>query len=150
MATTTLLNKMTQKLVADLLIVLSMILFISNAQAENTTYLSLEDEIYGFTNDMTITRSGHEFAYFYSSYRLKYLANAQYNLSIHERPSARWGNLLWITYQQETVFKIFLSPNQKDIKTIAEQAAQQVHARIYNRLHGSQFNLKSNSYDEGY
>lgn len=90
----------------------------------------IEDEISGFTIDNTITRIGHDFARFLGDYRHSDLPESNYNLTVHERPSARWGNLIWITKDHKTVYRQFIQPSNTRLKEIAEQAAQDVHRKI--------------------
>ncbi|MFD1215641.1 MULTISPECIES: curli production assembly/transport protein CsgE [Microbulbifer] len=90
----------------------------------------IEDEISGFNIDQTITRTGHDLARFMSEYRNLHYPDSTYNLSIHERPSARWGNLIWITYNNKTVFRQFISPSTNNIRDLAEQASQKIHEMV--------------------
>ncbi|WGL16228.1 CsgE family curli-type amyloid fiber assembly protein [Microbulbifer bruguierae] len=87
----------------------------------------LEDEISGFNLDQTITRTGHDFVRYMSEYRNLNYPDSTYNLTIDERPSARWGNLIWITYDNKTVFRRFISPSTNNIRALAEQASQMIH-----------------------
>ncbi|WP_237055322.1 CsgE family curli-type amyloid fiber assembly protein [Microbulbifer sediminum] len=90
----------------------------------------LEDEISGFNIDQTITRTGHDFARYMSEYRNYHYPDAQYNLTIRERPSARWGNLIWVTYNYKVVYRRFLQPSNADVQKQAEQAAIQIHEMV--------------------
>ncbi|KUJ82686.1 curli assembly protein CsgE [Microbulbifer sp. ZGT114] len=90
----------------------------------------LEDEISGFNIDQTITRTGHDFARFMSEYRNFHYPDADYNLTVRERPSARWGNLIWITYNYKTVYRRFIRPGTNNIQELAEQAAVQIHEQV--------------------
>ncbi len=90
----------------------------------------LEDEISGFNIDRTITRTGHDFARYMSEYRNLHYPDSDYNLTIHERPSARWGNLIWITYNDNTVFRRFISPSTNNIQRLAEEASQYIHEMV--------------------
>ncbi|SHF12051.1 curli production assembly/transport component CsgE [Microbulbifer donghaiensis] len=87
----------------------------------------LEDEISGFNIDQTITRTGHDFARYMSEYRNLHYPDSGYNLTIRERPSARWGNLIWVTYNNDVVFRRFISPSTNDIQRLAEEASQHIH-----------------------
>lgn len=90
----------------------------------------LEDEISGFNVDQTITRTGHDFARYMSEYRNLHYPDSTYNLLIQERPSARWGNLIWITYKNKTVFRQFLRPSSNDIRPLAEQTSKAIHEMV--------------------
>ena len=94
------------------------------------TSAGIEDEISGFNVDQTITRTGHDFARFMSEYRNLNYPDSDYNLTIEERPSARWGNLIWITYNNKTVFRRFISPSTNNIRELAEEASQMIHEMV--------------------
>lgn len=90
----------------------------------------IEDEISGFNIDRTITRTGHDFARYMSAYRNLHYPDSDYNLTIHERPSARWGNLIWITFHNRTVFRRFISPSTNNIRALAEEASKHIHEMV--------------------
>ena len=90
----------------------------------------LEDEISGFNIDQTITRTGHDFARYMSEYRNLHYPDSSYNLTIRERPSARWGNLIWVTYNNDVVFRRFISPSTNDIRRLAEEASKYIHEMV--------------------
>lgn len=90
----------------------------------------LEDEISGFNIDRTITRTGHDFARYMGEYRNLHYPDSEYNLTIFERPSARWGNLIWITYNNRTVFRRFISPSTNDTRRLAEEASKHIHELV--------------------
>ena len=94
------------------------------------TSAGIEDEISGFNVDQTITRTGHDFARFMSEFRNLNYPDSDYNLTIQERPSARWGNLIWITYNNKTVFRRFISPSTNNIRELAEEASQMIHEMV--------------------
>ena len=76
----------------------------------------IENEISGFTQDSTITRAGHEFARYLSDYRnANFSTGNDYNLVVFERPSARWGSLIWVTSDNQDVYRRFLPPGRIDI-----------------------------------
>ncbi|GAB2508280.1 curli production assembly/transport protein CsgE [Microbulbifer agarilyticus] len=91
---------------------------------------AIEDEISGFNIDQTITRTGHDFARYMNEYRNLNYPDSDYNLTIQERPSARWGNLIWITYNNKTVFRRFISPSTNNIRQLAEEASQMIHEMV--------------------
>jgi curli production assembly/transport component CsgE len=90
----------------------------------------LEDEIGGLVVDSTITRTGHDFFRYMSGYKNSAFPDATYNLTVHERPSARWGSLIWITSDQKTLFRQFIQPSHSDLRSIAEMAAIQANEQI--------------------
>ncbi|BFM10356.1 curli production assembly/transport protein CsgE [Simiduia litorea] len=94
----------------------------------------IENEISGFTQDSTITRAGHEFARYLSDYRnANFTVDNDYNLVVYERPSARWGSLIWVTTDNQEVYRRFLPPGRIDIQQEANAAAQQIHAAAQQR-----------------
>ncbi len=88
----------------------------------------IDDEISGFTHDSTITRVGHEFARYLGDYRnTNFSQNNDYNLTVYERPSARWGSLIWVTLDNREVYRRFLPPGKVDLSNEATSAAQYIH-----------------------
>lgn len=102
---------------------------LEDSQTEDSS-ARIEDEISGFNVDQTITRTGHDFARFMSEYRNLNYPDSDYNLTILERPSARWGNLIWITYNNKTVFRRFISPSTNNIRELAEEASKMIHEMV--------------------
>jgi len=98
-------------------------------QAEQGEQAEREAQLSGLIIDNTITRFGHDF-HRYLSYQLQDSTALKADLVVRERPSARWGSLVWVEYGQTTVYRRFLQPNVAEIETIAEQAAQLVLEEI--------------------
>lgn len=88
------------------------------------------EELDGLLVDHTITRMGHDFYRDFSAYWMLNFSGADYNLSLHERPSARWGSLVWVEYRSQQVYRSFLRPNTAGIQDMAELAAAQVKSRV--------------------
>nr|WP_254621626.1 curli production assembly/transport protein CsgE [Stutzerimonas stutzeri] len=82
-----------------------------------------EAALSGLIIDNTISRFGHDF-HRYLSARLQDASELEADLVVRERPSARWGSLVWVEYGQRTVYRRFLQPNAAEIEPIAAQAAQ--------------------------
>ena len=91
---------------------------------------TLDEEIEGFVIDYTITGVGHNFARHLARYRAVNLPDADYNLTVKERPSARWGSLIWVESEHREYFRSFIQPGRNSLKTLAEQAADQIHQRV--------------------
>ncbi|HCS43066.1 MAG TPA: curli production assembly/transport protein CsgE [Pseudomonas sp.] len=91
-----------------------------------------EDEMKGFIVDDTISHIGHEFYYAFSE-RLRATSPMDFNLVVRERPSARWGSLVTVEYQQRLVYRRFLPPNTVDLKEEAYDAADWVRGQIVKR-----------------
>ncbi|MCG8427995.1 MAG: curli production assembly/transport protein CsgE [Chromatiales bacterium] len=88
------------------------------------------DEIPGIVIDRTVTRVGRDFYRDFTNYRQFNNPNSRYSLTVFERPSARWGSLIWIEYRSRQVFKIFLNPGRTNYKEIAEQTAKQIEEKL--------------------
>ncbi len=52
------------------------------------------------------------------------------NLTIHERPTARWGSLIWITHNRKVIFKTALSPGRNQQEQSAKLAWSQVRQTL--------------------
>ena len=91
-----------------------------------------EAELTGFIVDNTISRSGHEFYRSFSE-RLNDTSELDFNLVVRERPSARWGILIWVEHENHTLYRRFLQPNLGDIADSAYQAADFVLQEINRR-----------------
>jgi len=105
---------------------LSLVLVMPFAQAGE------EDEMLGFIVDDTISHIGHEFYYSFSE-RLRATSPMDFNLVVRERPSARWGSLVTVEFQQRLVYRRFLPPNTVDLKDDAYNAADWVRGQIVQR-----------------
>jgi curli production assembly/transport component CsgE len=91
-----------------------------------------EDIIQGLVVDTTITRFGHDF-YRYFTARLTDTTDMDFNLVVRERPSARWGSLVWVEYEQRVVYRQFLQPNNSALVDNANAAADIVVENIARR-----------------
>ncbi|MDU9392064.1 curli production assembly/transport protein CsgE [Pseudomonas sp. zfem002] len=91
-----------------------------------------DEEMLGFIVDDTISHIGHDFYYAFSE-RLRATSPMDFNLVVRERPSARWGSLVTVEYQQRLVYRRFLAPNTVELKDEAYQAADWVRGQIVQR-----------------
>ncbi len=91
-----------------------------------------EAELQGFITNNTISRSGHEFSLRFCE-RLNDISGLDFNLAIKERPSARWGVLVWVEHENQTLYRRFLQPNVADMKEPAYEAADFVVEEINRR-----------------
>ncbi|MCS3461318.1 CsgE family curli-type amyloid fiber assembly protein [Aeromonas rivuli] len=83
-------------------------------------------EIGGLVIDRTFTRFGQGFYHHFSRLREDEDPHARENITIHERPTARWGSLIWITHNRKVLFRTALSP----VRSQGEAAAQQAWAQV--------------------
>ncbi|MFL9815211.1 curli production assembly/transport protein CsgE [Stutzerimonas sp. VN223-3] len=88
-----------------------------------------EAELKGFITNNTVSRSGQEF-YRKFCERLNDTSSLDFNLAIKERPSARWGILVWVEQDNQPLYRRFLQPNIGDIEQTAYDAADVVLQEI--------------------
>jgi curli production assembly/transport component CsgE len=100
-------------------------------QQANGASRKVESEAYGgVVANQTITVAGQNFYQcFVASWRDKQVSE-RYAISIHERPSARWGTQVWIEYAQKKVFHAFLPSSIAHIKALGEQAAEIAQQKV--------------------
>ena len=84
-------------------------------------------EIGGLVIDRTFTRFGQVFYHHFSRLREDEDPNARENITIHERPTSRWGSLIWITHNRKVLFRTALSPVRSQGEAAAQQAWVQVN-----------------------
>lgn len=73
----------------------------------------VEVEVPGLLTDHTVSSIGHEF---YRAFSDKWESEYTGNLTINERPSARWGSWITITVNQDVIFQTFLISNEKRLR----------------------------------
>lgn len=84
----------------------------------------------GIVINQTVTVAGHDFYnYFVAAWRDRDLGD-RYSVSIHERPSPRWGSQVWIEYAQRRVFQVSLPGGRAGIRLLGEQAVEIAVQRI--------------------
>lgn len=83
---------------------------------------ALQDMYGGIVTDQTITVAGQMFFQLFVSAWRDMPLHERYTLAVHERPSARWGNEVWVEYEQRRIFQAMLPPNRSNIKPMVEQA----------------------------
>lgn len=88
-----------------------------------------EDEVLGFIVDNSISHIGHEF-YRYFSDRLRDTSKLDFNLVVRERPSARWGSLIWVEFEGRVLFREFFAPNTAQLQPLAYRAADLVREEV--------------------
>ncbi|MCK9529951.1 MAG: curli production assembly/transport protein CsgE [Gammaproteobacteria bacterium] len=88
------------------------------------------DDLGGVITDQTVTFIGHAFYRGFVSNWQEPPDIGAVNLTIRERPSARWGSLVWVDYRGESVFRTFLFPARKDADVVGARAATRVASII--------------------
>ncbi|WP_020412502.1 CsgE family curli-type amyloid fiber assembly protein [Microbulbifer variabilis] len=100
-------------------------------QSQELESIEGEDSLLtGLVIDSTVSGIGHEFARSLSIYITSNLTEFDYNLTVHERPSARWGSVVWVTYENKQVFRTVIYPGRRRFGEIAAQAATQINNNI--------------------
>ncbi|WP_198399068.1 CsgE family curli-type amyloid fiber assembly protein [Caballeronia hypogeia] len=84
----------------------------------------LGDELGGVVTTDTVTLAGQDFYTWFAQAWGTIPLSERYNVSVHERPSARYGSLVWVEYNQRRVFQAFLPIARSNVKPVAEGAAQ--------------------------
>lgn len=110
-----------------------LILLVSGATAEEVSKAGRKtlQELYGgVVANQTITVAGQDFfQYFVSAWRDRDMSE-RFVVSVHERPSARWGSQIWIEYGQRRVFQASLPAGRAGIKALSEQAAEAAYQKV--------------------
>lgn len=90
-------------------------LFISENTVKTHLYnlYAVEVEVPGLLTDHTVSSIGHDF---YRAFSDKWESDYTGNLTINERPSARWGSWITITVNQDVIFQTFLFPLKRDFE----------------------------------
>ncbi|WP_238084218.1 MULTISPECIES: curli production assembly/transport protein CsgE [Pseudescherichia] len=91
---------------------------------------AVEVEVPGLLTDRTVSSVGHDF---YRAFSDKWESSYTGNLSINERPSARWGSWITITVNQDVVFQTFLFPTKRDFDSNVNAAVAQTHEALDRR-----------------
>lgn len=91
-----------------------------------------KDLLGGIIVNRTVTVLGWDFYKDFTAIWQALHDKDQFTLSIHERPTARWGSEIWIQYGQQRVFHTFLAPARSASKTVAQEAVQMVYENVVN------------------
>jgi curli production assembly/transport component CsgE len=84
----------------------------------------------GVVVNQTITVAGYNFYQcFVTVWRDKEMSE-RYAISVHERPSVRWGTQVWIEYAQKRVFQAALPTSIANIRALSEQAAEVAQQKV--------------------
>ncbi|WP_322015045.1 CsgE family curli-type amyloid fiber assembly protein [Paraburkholderia sp. J12] len=91
---------------------------------------TLDEALGGIVSNEVVTMIGQNFYNYFASLWRDYPLAERYNISIHERPDARWGSLVWVEYEHRRLFEAFLSPARSDIKQAAGRAAAEAYQSV--------------------
>ncbi|SAL60230.1 curli assembly protein CsgE [Caballeronia humi] len=84
----------------------------------------LDATLGGVVTTDTVTLAGQDFYNWFAQAWGAIPLSERYIISVHERPSARYGSLVWVEYGQRRVFQAFLPIARSNVRPVAEGAAQ--------------------------
>lgn len=88
----------------------------------------------GFVIDRTLTHFGAEFMRHFSAQWRQSPETADADVAVVERPSARWGSVIYIERDRRPVARVFLYAGRSaSIRPLAEAAAQHVARQVADR-----------------
>ncbi|WP_158904562.1 CsgE family curli-type amyloid fiber assembly protein [Burkholderia sp. L27(2015)] len=91
---------------------------------------ALDEMLGGIVTNQTMTLVGEDFyTSFAQAWRDMPLGD-RYVVSIHERPSARWGSLIWVEFEQRRVFDTFLPAARANVASVAVRAASTAYQNV--------------------
>jgi curli production assembly/transport component CsgE len=89
-----------------------------------------DDPLSGIVINRTVTVLGNDFyQYFATAWREKDGDN-RFSIAVYERPSARFGSEIWVTFRQDRVFHTFLSPARQAARKVSQQAVEITYKNI--------------------
>lgn len=91
------------------------------------------DPLSGVVVNRTVTVLGKDFHQHFSTLWRQNPEAARYSISVHERPSARFGSEIWVLYRQQSVFHTFLPPARARARSMSEAAITVVLKNISRR-----------------
>ena len=89
-----------------------------------------EERVSGDVADQTMTLVGHGFIQGFQRAWRDFEGNGELSIAVFERPSARWGSLIWVEQNFIRVYQAFLYPGRGDPAEVGENAARWVHQRV--------------------
>lgn len=90
------------------------------------------DDPDGLTINQTVTRFGQVFYNDFVKHWNDYSHLVSANLTVYERPSARWGSLIWIEYRGRRIFQRQVGPSIRTIEDMARTAAAESFGYVLN------------------
>ncbi|AWH88135.1 curli production assembly/transport protein CsgE [Limnobaculum parvum] len=91
---------------------------------------AVEVEVPGLITDHTVTATGHDF---YRAFSDKWDKDFKGNITISEKPSARWGSWITIKIDQDVLHQAFLFPTKRDFNRNVELATDKVAEKLARR-----------------
>lgn len=81
-------------------------------------------------SDQTVTVAGQDFYRSFTFFWSDKPMSSRYAISVHEKPSARLGNLIWIEFAQRIVYQITLPPNRSAVRELGDAAAEAAYENV--------------------
>ena len=91
---------------------------------------TVEEAYGGVVVGQTVTVAGQDFYQYFVALWRDRPGNEKYSITLHERPSARLGNLVWIEYERLMLFQTILPFSRSQIRPISEQAVDVAWQRL--------------------
>ena len=89
-----------------------------------------ETKVADVIGDQTMTLVGHGFIEGFQRAWRDHETSGESNIAVFERPSARWGSLVWVEQNFNRVYQTFLFPGRGNPAQVGESAAHWVYQRI--------------------
>ncbi len=89
-----------------------------------------DDPLGGVVVNRTVTVLGNDFYQYFSAYWREKDISSTFSISVHERPSARFGSEVWVQFRQKRMFHTFLPPARAATKEISAIAVEMVYQNI--------------------
>jgi curli production assembly/transport component CsgE len=89
-----------------------------------------EAKVADVIGDQTMTLVGHGFIEGFQRAWRDHETSGESNIAVFERPSARWGSLVWVEQNFNRVYQTFLFPGRGNPAQVGESAAHWVYQRI--------------------
>jgi len=103
---------------------------LADAARRSPVHATHQEMYRGVVTNQTVTVAGQDFyQHFVNAWRERDLSE-RFTISIHERPSARWGSQVWIEFAQRRIFQAALPTGRGGIRSLAERAIEVAHQMI--------------------
>ena len=102
--------------------------------SSHTYVFAGENEIHGLILDRTITLPGHGFYKKFSAHWLAANLSQAGNIVVIEKPSARWGNLILISSEDQVLYRTSIRPGKQLKINLIKEAVSSVSQKILNHL----------------
>lgn len=89
-----------------------------------------DDPLGGIVVNRTVTVLGNDFYQYFAAYWREKDISSTFTISVHERPSARFGSEIWVQFRQKRMFHTFLPPARAATKEISAIAVDMVYRNI--------------------